>query len=310
MKFPLFHFAPASRLARKGGLVTVAALLATLSFASAETAPDLEHWRAQRLEELKAADGWLSLVGRHWLKEGSQTVGTAKTNALVLAKGPAVLGTIVWDKPSGIVSLALNPEVHASVEGKPTGDTVSFSASEEQPTLVQVDTVSLQVITRGDRKVLRVKDSAAETRTHFAGLEYFPEDPAWKIEARWEAFSPPRTLQIQNIVGSVTAETVPGKAVFEYKGETYELWPIQLKGEESLFFVLSDQTSGQETYGGGRFLYADQPKNGKVLLDFNRAINPPCALTPFAACPLPPAQNRLKIRIAAGEKDPVGTAHP
>jgi len=291
-------------------LVVSAALLTGSSFALAEPTSDLAQWRAHRLERLTAADGWLTLIGLHWLHEGNQAVGAAKTNDVVLAKGPAVLGTIAWDKTSGKVSLMLEARVSATVDGQEPKENITFSEDEDKPTLVQVGTLTLQVISRGDRKALRVKDSAAETRAHFAGLEYFTEDRAWKIEATWESFSPPRTLRIQNVVGTVSPEAVPGKAIFEYKGKTYELWPIQETGDDSLFFIFSDQTSGVETYGAGRFLFTDPPKNGKVTLDFNRAISPPCAFTAFATCLLPPPQNRLPIRVTAGEKTPAGATHP
>lgn len=290
--------------------VVAGALLAQVRPASAAESSELGPWRAHRLERLTAADGWLTLIGLHWLHEGSQTVGAAKTNGIVLAKGPAVLGTIAWDKTRGTVSLILDAGVAATVGGQEPKEKITFSEDEDKPTTVQVGTLTLQVISRGDRKALRVKDSAAETRTHFVGLEYFPEDPTWRIEARWEVFSPPRTLQIQNIVGTVSSEAVPGKAIFEYNGKTYELWPIQEAGDDSLFFIFSDQTSGVETYGAGRFLFTDPPKDGKVTLDFNHAISPPCAFTAFATCPLPPPQNRLPIRVTAGEKTPASAAHP
>lgn len=296
--------------ARNWGFVAVFPLLANFLSASAEPSPDLAHWRAERLEGLTAPDGWLTLIGRYWLKEGAQTLGTAPTHALVLTKGPPTLGTLTWDKSKNQVVLALAPGVDATVNGGKAPEKIIFSNDEDHLTEVRLGTLTLQLISRGERKALRVRDSAAETRAHFAGLEYFPEDPSWRIEATWEAFSPPRILKIENIIGTVSPEAVPGKAVFEYKGKTYELWPIQESGENSLFFIFSDQTSGEETYGSGRFLFTDPPKDGKVVLDFNHAISPPCAFTAFATCPLPPAQNRLAIRVAAGEKKPATAAHP
>lgn len=295
---------------RKWSVVGGFSLLAIFSCASAQPPPDLAQWRVERLERLTAPDGWLTLIGLYWLQEGVQTLGAEQTNALVLPKGPRALGSLTWDKSKNQVVLALAPGVNATVDGSEIREKITFSNDEDHPTQVKLGTLTLGVISRGDQKALRVKDSAAETRTHFGGLEYFPESADWRIEARWEAFSPPRTLKIQNIIGTVSDEAVPGKATFDYEGKTYELWPIQEAGDDVLFFIFSDQTSGVETYGAGRFLFTDPPRNGKVVLDFNRAINPPCAFTAFATCPLPPAQNRLRVRVPAGEKKPAGAAHP
>ena len=139
-------------------------------------------------------------------------------------------------------------------------------------------------------------------RTGFLGLDYFPIDPAWRIEAKWVPFEPPREIRIASIVGTSENEKSPGKAVFDREGKTFELIPVQ-ESPDSLFFIFSDETSGKETYGAARFLYSDPPRGGKVVLDFNRAVNPPCAFTPFATCPLPPKENRLTVRVTAGEKN-------
>jgi len=146
-----------------------------------------------------------------------------------------------------------------------------------------------------------VRDSEAPTLKHFAGLEYFPTDPAWRIEAAWIPFDPPRQVPITNVLGVTEPAPVPGKAVFSYQGQTVELLPIDEGGDE-LFFVLTDLTAGAETYEASRFLYAAKPKDGKIILDFNQLENPPCAFTAFATCPLPPRENRLPFRVTAGEK--------
>jgi hypothetical protein len=170
-------------------------------------------------------------------------------------------------------------------------------------------TLSIHVIDRGGKKALRVKDSEAERRTRFAGIEHFPVDPAWRIEAEWVPFDRPRAVPIKNILGQESDALVLGEAVFGRDGHTLRLLPIQEAPDGPLFFIISDLTSGAETYGAARFLYADPPRDGKVTLDFNRAINPPCAFTPFATCPLPPKENRLPIAVTAGEKDYRGE-HP
>ena len=258
--------------------------------------------RAARVARLTTPDGWLTLIGLHFLSPGESTVGHAKDNAIVLAAGPAHVGTATL-AADGRVTFALAPGADAQIGGQAVrAGELRLGEGAAKPTLVTAGTVSFFVIDRGGRKALRVKDSAAERRTHFLGLDYFPIDASWRIEARWVAFEKSRLIPVTNILGQTAPEPSPGNAVFEHDGKTYELLPIDEGPGEPLFFVISDATSGQETYGASRFLYADWPKDVKIVLDFNRAQNPPCAFTPFATCPLPPKENRLPFAVTAGEK--------
>jgi uncharacterized protein (DUF1684 family) len=156
------------------------------------------------------------------------------------------------------------------------------------------------VVENGTQRGLRVKDNDAPLRTHFPGFDYFPIDPSWRIEADWVPFATPHVLKMAYVTGTVSDTPIAGKAVFRRDGHTYELLPLDEDGR--LFFVFSDRTAGKLTYGGARFLYAAAPKNGKVVLDFNLAQNPPCAITPHVVCPLAPPENRLKLPVTAGEK--------
>jgi uncharacterized protein (DUF1684 family) len=269
---------------------------------------ELETWRAQRLARLTTPDGWLSLIGLHFLNAGDNTIGSASDNDTVLAKGPAHLGTITV-AADGRVSVSLAANADARIDGKPILAGELAWRGGGRPTIVSAGTVSFFVIERGGKMALRVKDRAAERRTHFSGLDYFPTDPAWRIEAAWVEFDEPRRIPITNILGQTEPALVHGKAVFVHDGKKVELLPIDEGPGEPLFFVISDATSGRETYGAARFLYADAPVDGKVILDFNRAENPPCAFTPFATCPLPPKENRLAFAVTAGEKDYRG-GHP
>jgi len=262
----------------------------------------IEDGRAQRVARLTKPDGWLTLIGLHFLETGENTVGTAADNKVKLAKGPAHVG-VVSVSAEGKVSLVVKAEAGVMVDGQTVARAELKGGDEGKPTLVTAGTVSFFVIDRGGKKALRVKDSEAERRTHFLGIDYFPTDPGWRIEAQWVAFETPRMVPITNVLGQVAREPVPGKAVFTREGKTYELLPILEGAEEPLFFVIADETSGHETYAAARFLYAAQPKDGKVVLDFNQAVNPPCAFTPFATCPLPPKENRLPLRVTAGEKN-------
>ncbi len=269
----------------------------------------IETWRAGRVERLEAPNGWLSLVGLEWLKPGINTIGSAKDNDIVIAKAPAHLGSIEWmgDK----VSATLAAGSGARIDGKSATTAELLDDSHESATTIRFDTVSFYLINRGEgKKGLRIKDSAANTRSEFLGIDYFPVDPSWLVEAKWVAFDPPHTLEVPNVIGTIDKMQVPGKAVFEHGGKTFELLPVlETDDADELFYIISDKTSGKETYGAGRFIYSAMPKDGKVIIDFNKAYNPPCAFTPFATCPLAPPENRLSVEVKAGEKKYRGSHH-
>ena len=268
------------------------------------------HWQNKRLASLTAPTGWLSLIGLDWLKEGANRVGSAADNDIVLKAGPAHLGVVTLSK-DGNTHIVLDKRSGATVDGKSVTEAAlvdDMHAGNGSPSVVAFGSASFLVIERDGRKALRVKDSNAETRLHFQGLDYYPADPSWRIVADWVPFDPPHDLEIGSVLGTINKEKVPGKAVFHRDGHTYELMPIQ-EEPDTLFFVIADRTSGKETYGAARFLYADLPKDGKVVLDFNRAYNPPCAFTSYATCPLAPPENRMDIAVTAGEKKYRGSDH-
>ncbi|NCT67033.1 MAG: DUF1684 domain-containing protein [Rhodanobacteraceae bacterium] len=276
--------------------------------APADYTQQIETWRAQRVERLKAPNGWLSLIGLHWLKDGKNTVGSAKSNDIVLAKGPARLGTIVLK--DGKATVTLDAKAGATIDGKAARSALLLDDSHEQPTTVAFGSASFYLIERNGKYGLRVKDSEADARKHFAGIDTFAIDPSWRIEAQWVPFEPAHTLEVPNVLGQTDTFPVPGKAVFTRDGKTYELLPvIEVPGDKELFLIFADRTSGKETYGAARFLYAPMPTDGKIVLDFNKAYNPPCAFTPYATCPLAPPENRLDLPVTAGEKKYRGGTH-
>ncbi|MBN8886727.1 MAG: DUF1684 domain-containing protein [Rudaea sp.] len=289
-------------------IAALGAVLATGAVATPKAADDaayrkqIDDWRAKRVERLKAPNGWLSLVGLEWLKEGANTIGSAKDNAIVIAKAPPHLGTVVLDR--GRATISLDPRARdAKIDGESKPGAELVDDSQEKPTTVSFGSANFYLIKRDDKFGLRIKDTAAPTRTHFVGIDNFDIDPSWRIEAKWEAYDPPHEIEQGNILGQIEKAVVPGAAVFEHDGKTYRVEPIiENPGDTDLFLVFADRTSGKETYGAARFLYAAAPKDGKVLLDFNKAYNPPCAFTPYATCPLPTQQNRLDVRVTAGEK--------
>jgi len=264
-------------------------------------AREIERWQKARIARLTAPDGWLSLVALDWLQPGQNRLGSAADNDIVLAKAPAHLGTITWAE-DGTLSVSLDDDSGATIDGEKKTDAVLLDDSHATPTTIAFGSVNFIAIDRSGRKGLRVRDGEAETRAHFAGIERFPVDPGWRVIADWKPLDPPFQLATGTVIGTIENYPAPGKAVFEREGQRFELYPvIEVPGDTQLFLIFADATSGKETYGAARFLYADMPRDGKIVLDFNKAYNPPCAFTPYATCPLAPPENRLALRVAAGE---------
>ena len=286
----------------------IVTLIALGCAAEKRDAADFTQWREKRLQRLKSEDGWLTLVGLHWLKEGTNRLGSVAGNDIVLhAKTPPTLGTLMLQGKT--VTLQPDPAAGMTIDGKPVTAPAQLipDTDEKGPTVVQVGTVRFNVIERHGRYGLRVKDSASESRAKFAGLDYFPFNPKWRVRARFEPFNPPRRVPITNVLGMTSEEVSPGMLVFNVGGREYRLVPILEQGEKDYFIIFRDATSGKETYPAGRYLYASPPgPDGKTIVDFNKAYNPPCAFTPYATCPLPPLQNRLPLRVEAGEKNYAG----
>lgn len=288
--------------------LVIATAITGVGVQSAGVNPDvyiqgIEKWQADRVARLEAPDGWLSLIGLPWLKPGINTIGSATDNDVVLLKGPAHLGTISWHE-DGKVDIVLNKDSGALIDGKSAQKAALLDDSHDHPTRVSFGKAGFYLISRGPKKGLRVKDPEASTRTGFTGIERYPVDKSWRIEAKWVPFDPVHHLDVPTIIGTVEKYPVPGKLVFEREGKSFSILPvIEVPGDKELFVIFADRTSGKETYGAGRFIYIDMPKDGKVVIDFNKAYNPPCAFTPYATCPLAPPENRLDLRVTAGEKN-------
>lgn len=271
----------------------------------AEIKPDYQHeiaaWRQDRDKSLRAEDGWLTLVGLYWLDEGENPFGSDARNKVILpeGKGPAVAGTLV--RHGKEVQVRVAPGANVTADGKPVTEPLTLTGG-GKPTVLHLGSVSFFVIQRGDKVGIRMKDSQSPALTAFRGLDEFPLQPAWRVEARFEPYKPAKKIPIANVLGQVSDEDSPGAVVFDWQGKTYRLDALPGDDKGGLFLIFADQTNGKETYGAGRFLDAEPPKDGKVVVDFNTAYNPPCAFTAFATCPLPPAQNRLGLRVEAGEK--------
>jgi uncharacterized protein (DUF1684 family) len=292
------------RAAIRFTLVTALGLgsLSDIRAATPGYAADIQTWRTNREARLKADGGWLTVAGLFWLKEGDNRFGGDNDRDIVLpASAPGHAG--VFTLHTGETRFRLEPGVAATVAGKPasTGILRADTASEED--VLHLGPLTMQVIERGGRYGIRLKDMQSAQRKAFAGLRWFPIKEAYRITARF--VSAPTIIQVPNVLGQVSDMPRPGYLVFTVNGQEMRLDPvIEEPGDKELFIIFRDETAPKETYGAGRFLYADMPKEGQVVLDFNKAYSPPCAFTPFATCPLPPKQNRLPVRIEAGELNP------
>ncbi len=279
-------------------LITILAL-AMLPVDQASYRAQIEKWRQQREESLKAENGWLTVAGLFWLKEGDSTMGTGRENSFVLPPGSAPEKVGRFDFHGGKTVFQAAPGVTVTVNGKPVTSAALAADSAGSPDVLRVRNLTMFVIQRGSRFGVRLKDRDSEARRKFAGTHWFPVAEEYRVTAKFVPYSPPKKIAVPNILGDVEQEASPGYVEFTLKGRQFRLDPVS-EGD-GLFFIFKDLTGGKETYPSGRFLSADLPQNGEVVLDFNQAVNPPCAFTPYATCPLPPAQNHLPVRIEAGE---------
>jgi hypothetical protein len=288
-----------------GVLVAIGvALLLTREAGQTDHAASIHEWRAGRLQRLTADDGWLAVAGLFWLKEGDNRAGTGPGNDILLPAGsaPEVVGVFAYR--DGRVTFTADPGAAVTVDGKP----VTTLALQEDPpgpsSQLAINDLTLFVIKRGDRRAIRLRDRNRQERKQFEGLTYFPIDRRYRVVADWVPYDPPKTLSIPNVLGQIEELPCPGYARFTLEGQAMRIEPvIEQPGDTELFVLFRDATAGIETYGAGRFLYTPMPEGGKIVIDFNKAYNPPCAFTPYATCPLPPPQNVLPVRIEAGEKN-------
>jgi uncharacterized protein len=257
----------------------------------------VEKWRQAYEAQLKSDGGWLTVSGLFWLHDGENTFGSGPLNDIVRpASAPASAGSFEFH--AGHTTVHVKSGVHAMLSGKPieTGEMHADSNTDQ----LAIGDLTLYVHSSGDRYTIRLRDKNSRLRKDFTGTRWFPVDKSYRVTARYVPYDKPKQIEIQNVMGDTLQETIPGYAVFSLHGQELRL-DAEVDGS-SLSVVFRDLTSGHETYAASRFLDADPPKDGKVVLDFNQAYNPPCAYNPYTTCPLPPPQNRLAVRVEAGEK--------
>ncbi len=271
---------------------------------------EIDAWHQQRIAALTRPTGWLSLAGLFWLKEGENRFGSDPANEIVFPadKAPGLMGWFYLRNAQVTVKIA--PGVTVTAEGAPVTEMPLRSDAEDRPTVLTHGSLSWYVIQRGERIGIRLRDSENPRLKAFKGIERYPVSPQWRIPARWVPYDPPKKIPVPNVLGTVYEEDSPGALEFVVDGQTCRLDAIAEPGDTELFVIFADPTNGAETYGAGRFLYVPRPdSSGFTYIDFNKAYNPPCVFTEFATCPLPPAENRLPVRITAGEKNYADAVH-
>lgn len=261
---------------------------------------EMMQYRAEREVRLRDNErSWLVLAGLFWLVEGNNTFGSAGTNDIQLESAgiPPLAG--VFQYRNGSVSIRVDDQAKVTCKGEPVKfKTLRFDV-ENDPDFLEIGSMLMVAIKRGKNCLVRVWDKDNPARKQFTGLKHYPINSAYRITARFVPYDPPRIMKIRDVIGEEYDVEFPGFALFNLGGKECRLEAE--KTEDGLFFNFYDPTNGNGSYPGGRFLDTDLPQNREVILDFNKSRNPPCAYTDFATCPLPPSQNRLPVRVPAGE---------
>lgn len=279
-------------------------------------AAEFKEFREAREGRLKQPDSWLSLVGLYWLHEGDNSAGSAPTAEIIFPPSlPSTLGTFVVPGPDGAAAELRTAGGFAVTvegrEGQPAQENQTrvplFADTSGKGTVLRSGSVLFYLIERQGKLGVRIKDSESETLKTFTGIETYPLAWDWRIRARFEPAPEGRTIEVPNVLGQVSAEKSAGIVTFEKNGQTWQLEALEGEGEDGLSFIFADGTNAKGTYGGGRFLEAKVEGGNRktattAIVDFNFAYNPPCVFSPYATCPLPPAEAKIGLPIEAGEK--------
>ncbi len=263
---------------------------------------EIESWHQQRVENsLKGQQGWLNLVGLFWLKDGSNTFGSDQSNDLVFPdKMPGKAGVFILQ--NGEVRMQLTKGIQVECEGLSVSDKVLYYPDSTYFPIAIYGSIQYHVVKRADELGIRVRDLQSDAIVRFKGVDRYAVDTLWRLKAHFEPAGQSRKLEITNIVGQTYMQSSPGTLVFNIEGTTYKLDVLD-EGGEDYFVIFGDNTNEEITYPSGRYMYVKKPDEaGNVVVDFNKAYNPPCAFTDYATCPLPPRQNILDVEITAGEK--------
>jgi hypothetical protein len=261
----------------------------------------IKQWDEKRISSLKSANGWVNLAGLFWLTPGENKFGASSTNEIVFndPRFPSLIGTFVLTDKEVIWKTASGNDVYNKQEK--VQEISIFQLSNSQGIQLSYGTFRWVIIKREDRIGVRFRDLDHPNLKTFQHIERYKPLSKWKVEARLEP-GLYATVSITNVLGQTYQQPSPGKIVFEIDGKKYKLDAVD-EGGEDLFILFGDETNAEDTYESGRFMYIPKPDaNGKTVVDFNKAFNPPCAFSVFATCPLPPKQNVLPLAVTAGEK--------
>ena len=268
---------------------------------SEEYIRSINEWSSAREERLTRENGWLNLAGLFWLEEGNNKFGSDKSNDIVFPEeAPDFIGSFILEDST--ITVMINEDIPALIDSQEIKSADLRTDISGDPQMMDYKNLRWFLIKRGDQYGIRLRDLNSEAVTNFEGINRFSVNEDWKMTAEFIPFQEPKKINIPTILGTIEEDFAPGKLTFTKEGKEYSLLPTS--AGEGLFVIFADETSGEETYGAGRFLYTEKPDSaGNVILDFNKAYNPPCAFTKYATCPLPPKENYLKLRISAGEKN-------
>ena len=282
--------------------ITAILLLSIAVSAQTTYQKEIDNWRKKRVESLKSENGWLNLVGLYWLQEGKSSFGSADDVQIKFPKGSIAEHAGFFELKGTTVTLYVTESTDIKINGIAVKKAIVFSVDSARTPNVTSGSLKWSIIKREDKIGIRLRDLNSPLAKEFEGTARFLTDSTWRIKAYLKKNEKPANVFITNVLGQTNAQSSPGKLFFNYEGKEYSLDALA-EGKE-LFIIFADATSGKETYPSGRFLYASQADaDGVTFLDFNKAINPPCAFTNYATCPLPPKQNILPFAITAGEKN-------
>jgi uncharacterized protein (DUF1684 family) len=240
---------------------------------------------------------WLNLIGLFWVEEGENTFGSSPDAKISLPQFPQPISGHFLFKNGKVT---VHPKTDMTLNGGAIEARPLFTDKDPRADLIEVGTLTMKIIIRGDATLVRVWDREADLKKGFVGFKYYPADPKYKVTAKYVRYDPPKpTIRVEGI-GTEVPTFFMGQAQFTLNGVE-----CTLEAEESgddLLFNFKDETNADSTYGGGRRFYLPPPDGDEIILDFNLTNNWPCAYTPFATCPVPPKENKLKLRVEAGEK--------
>lgn len=263
---------------------------------------EIEAWRVQRENALRAPDSWFSLVGLFVLKDGYHLIGSAPESDILLpATAPAELGILEFRNNKATLNVTTKETV--LIDGQPVQQApLEDNHERRRPTHVTIGPVTFFVHNFGDQYAIRVKDSTNPAIAAFAGNEWFPVKPEYRVQGHFTRHETPRSIPIKTIVDTNSKYKSVGTITFDLQGQPFSLLATDYGVPHQLSAILRDATAGKQTYGSARFLTVELADDDSVVLDFNKAFNPPCAFSVYATCPLPPRENILPVAIAAGER--------